>query len=92
MNDVIYQCCLEQGNDYHLIISNNTLKVHANTHAQPTLRLYFPDVEIPKRIAQGDLDPMQAFLDGQFRSDGHILLVMQYLILFGQLSAAADLR
>lgn len=89
---IVYQCCFEQGEDYHLVITDNTLEVVAGTHAAPTLRLYFTDERVPQHIAEGKLDPMKAFLDGQFRADGHLLLVMQYLMLFGPLSPVADLR
>lgn len=92
VEDVVYQCCLEQGEDYHLVIANNILEVAPGTHAAPTLRLYFTNEQVPKLIAKGELDPMQAFLDEQFRADGHLLLVMQYLMLFGPLSPVADLR
>lgn len=90
--DVIYQCQLETGDHYYLNVQKDNLEFGLGCHPTPTLTLYFPDTRVPFQIATGELDPMDAFLTGAFRADGYLLLVMQYLMLFGTLSAQADLR
>lgn len=90
--DIVYQCRLDTENHYHLTIKDGKLAMDIGVHPNPTVTLLFPDEATPLQICEGKLDPMAAFLEGHFRSDGHLLLVMQYLMLFGTLSAQADLR
>lgn len=92
VEDVVYQCCLDAGDSYYLDIKDGALECKIGYHDAPTLTLYFPDIRTPLHIADGSLDPMTAFLRGDFRADGHLMLVMQYLMLFGPLSRHADLR
>lgn len=92
IKDIVYQCCLDTKAHYYLAIESGQLSVQSGVHSSPTVTLFFPDKTAPLLICEGKLDPMTAFLEGQFRSDGHLLLVMQYLMLFGTLSAQADLR
>ena len=42
----------------------------------------FPDAETALSIAFGQEDPIEAFMQGRFRSDGHLLLVFLFLSLF----------
>jgi putative sterol carrier protein len=50
--------------------------------AQPVVTLYFDSFANHRAILEGRMDPMQAFLDGRFRSDGHIVLAMRMLQVF----------
>jgi len=92
VHDAIWQCSLETGENYYLRLHSGQLEFGEGRHAHATLTLYFTSTEIPVQIAAGKLDPMAAFLNGDFRSDSHLLLVMYYLMLFGPLAANADLR
>ena len=60
-------------------ITNRTL-VRVDDPAEVTFT--FPDVETAYSIALGEEDPIAAFMQGRFRSDGHLLLVFLFLSLF----------
>ena len=90
--DLTWQCCLDTGEDYYLSVREDELEFNQGHHAMPTLTLYFDKADTPLQIAEGRLSPMDAFLQGHFRADSHLLLVMLYLMLFGLLSTQADLQ
>ena len=50
--------------------------------AQPLVTLYFDSFANHRAILEGRMDPMQAFLEGRFRADGHIVLAMRMLQVF----------
>ncbi len=90
---VVYQCHVEDFDlDYHLIIASNALQFVVGIHPEPTLTLTFDHYETPAILLAGEMDPMEAFLHGKVRSDGHLLLAMHYFILFANISPDADLR
>lgn len=71
------------GEDYfHLSIYEGSLTIHPGAHAAPCVTMLFPDVETALGILEGSIDPMQAFLDGQIRSDGNLILALQLGSLF----------
>lgn len=90
--DVVWQCILNTGENYYLNVINGQFEFGEDQHASPTLTLYFTNAKIPMQIASAELNPMTAFLNNDFRSDSHLLLVMYYLMLFGPLAADVDLR
>lgn len=90
--DLTWQCCLDTGEDYYLSVREERLEFSLGRHATPTLTLYFNNADTPLQIAEGRVNPMDAFLQGHFRADSHLLLVMLYLMLFGLLSTQADLQ
>ena len=54
--------------------------VHEPTPADITL--YFHSVEEAAALLQGSANPVTAFMDGRFRSDGHLVWVFTVLSMF----------
>jgi len=90
--DVVYQCLIKTtGQCYHLIVNAEDLRLVAGTHPDPTLTLIFSSMEIPWLMLHNRLDPIAAFMNETVRSDSHLLLTMQYMILFANIPAETDL-
>lgn len=66
----------------HLAIEHGRLEVRDEPCPEPSVTLMFPDLDVALGLLEGSLDPMQAFLEGQFRSDGNLILALQLLGLF----------
>jgi len=79
-----YQFQIAGEDHFHLCIVKGTLTIHQGAHQTPCVTMFFPDVETALGILEGSIDPMQAFLDGQIRSDGHLILALQLGSLFHQ--------
>ena len=80
--DAVYQLRFRDAAPYHLTVSNGALDHGAGEHATPTVTIYFDSFDSHRAVIQGRLDPMDAFLRGQLRADGHIVLVMRMLQMF----------
>ena len=50
--------------------------------APAEVNFMFPDTATAYAIALGEEDPIDAFMKGRFRSDGHLLLMFLFLSLF----------
>ena len=77
-----YQFRIAGEDQFHLRIVGGTLTVHEGAHCAPCVTMLFPDVETALGLLEGSMDPMQAFLDGHIRSDGHLILALQLSGLF----------
>lgn len=73
----VYQFRVDAGDSFHLEVADGSLQVVGGAHAAPSVTMLFPDVETALALLEGHLDPMQAFLDGQIRSDGNLILALQ---------------
>ena len=80
--DAVYQLRFRDAGPYHLGIRGGELSCADGEHHAPTVTLYFDSFDNHMAVIQGRLDPMDAFLNGQFRADGHIVLVMRMLQMF----------
>ena len=67
---------------FHLTVTEDDFQFQAGRHPQPTLRLFVPDRDFCFELLTGARDGMQAFLAGDYRSDGHIVLTQLLLYLF----------
>lgn len=72
-----YQFRIAGEDHFHLCIREGMLSVHPGAHEAPCVTMLFPDLETALGILEGRIDPMQAFLDGQIRSDGNLILALQ---------------
>lgn len=72
-----YQFRIAGEDHFHLRIVNGTLTVHEGAHDAPCVTMLFPDVGTALGLLEGSLDPMEAFLEGQLRSDGNLILALQ---------------
>ncbi len=73
----VYQFHTGDDARFHLEISDGNLLVSPGSHAKPSVTMLFPDAETALALLEGRLDPMQAFLNGQIRSDGNLILALQ---------------
>ncbi len=80
--DAVYQLRFRDAGPYHLSIRTGGLSCGNGEHAAPTVTVFFDSFDNHTAVLQGRLDPMEAFLRGQFRADGHIVLVMRMLQIF----------
>lgn len=72
-----YQFRIDGEDHFHLRIVEGSLTVCPGAHPAPCVTLLFPDLSTALGILEGDIDPMQAFLDGGIRSDGNLILALQ---------------
>ena len=80
--EAVYELRFDDAPPYHLSITNAQLEHGEGEHASPTVTLYFDTFLHHCEIIAGRRDPMQAFLEGRFRADGHIVLAMRLLQMF----------
>lgn len=78
----VYQFEIATEPRFHLTIRDSTLSLGEGRHSSPSVTMFFPDLETALALLEGRLDPMEAFLDGQIRSDGNLLLALQLIGLF----------
>ena len=48
----------------------------------PRVRFYYPTLELAFAILEGKANPMEAFMAGNVRSDGHLIMALQLGLLF----------
>jgi putative sterol carrier protein len=46
------------------------------------VRFYYPSLELAFAILEGKANPMEAFMAGHVRSDGHLIMALQLGLLF----------
>lgn len=80
--DALYVLQFSDAAPYQMRIRGPELWVAERNHEPATVGVLFDTFAGHCAILDGRSDPMQAFLDGRFRSDGHIVLVMRMLQLF----------
>jgi len=77
-----FQFKFDLGEPFYLYVSNTDFEFFAGENAQPTITLFLKDHSTCWRLLVGSLDGMQAFMDGDFRADGNIVLSQLILYLF----------
>ncbi len=97
--EAVYRIRCADAPTYSLRIADNRLMCWIGEEraeaAQPTVTIHFDSFANHCAIIEGRMDPMQAFLEGRFRADGHIVLAMRMLHVFMPKHARtgpADLR
>lgn len=80
----VYQLRIGQSHAAHLIIDQGRLTVVPGRHEAPSLTVYYPDTDTALGLLEGDLDPMEAFMAGHWRSDGHLIFALQLTRIFGR--------
>ncbi len=79
--DLIFQFNIEDGDNYHLTIKDGTCAVAQGDNDDANVTLIM-DSETFKGIASGETDGMQAFMAGQLRAEGDMMLAMKLSELF----------
>ncbi|SFR46074.1 Putative sterol carrier protein [Marinobacter daqiaonensis] len=79
--DLVFQFNIEDDQNYHIIINDGTCKVVEGDHDDPSVTLIM-DSNTLKGIVSGETDGMQAFMSGQLRAEGDMMLATKLGQLF----------
>lgn len=77
----VFQFNIEDGDNHHLIINDGSCEIQAGEHDNPDSILIM-DTETFKGIASGETDGMQAFMSGQLKVEGDMMLATKLSELF----------
>lgn len=78
----VFQFEFDKDEPFHMTVTTNRFSLTAGRHESPTLRLFIDDHRTCWALIQGRLDGMQAFMEGRYRADSHIVLSQLLLYLF----------
>lgn len=79
--DLVFQFDIEDDTNYHVIIKDGTCKSVEGDHDDPSVTLIM-NSETLKGIVSGETDGMQAFMAGQLRAEGDMMLATKLGELF----------
>ena len=80
--DLVFQFDIEDDNkSHHLVIKDGTCTLHDGPHADPSVTLIM-NAETLEGIVSGETDGMQAFMAGQLRAEGDMMLATKLGELF----------
>lgn len=79
--DLVFQFDIEDDETYHLIIKDGTCTKAEGPHPDPSVTLIM-NSETLKGIVSGETDGMQAFMAGQLRAEGDMMLATKLGELF----------
>lgn len=78
----VFQFEFSAGEPFHLTVAETDFELLPGAHPEPTLTLLMDTHETCWALIEGRMDSMQAFMEGRFRADGHIVLSQLLLYLF----------
>lgn len=79
--DLVFQFDIEDDSTYHLVIKDGTCKLVDGAHDDPSVTLIMSSQTL-KGIVSGETDGMQAFMSGQLRAEGDMMLATKLGQLF----------
>ncbi|WP_250658327.1 SCP2 sterol-binding domain-containing protein [Alkalimarinus coralli] len=79
--DLVYQFEIEDADSYHLVINDGTCELIPGEHNDPSVTLIM-NSETLQGIVSGETDGMQAFMAGQLRAEGDMMLATKLGELF----------
>lgn len=79
--DLVFQFNIEDDKNYHLIIKDGSCKLVEGDHEDPSVTLIM-NSETLEGIVSGETDGMQAFMAGQLRAEGDMMLATKLGELF----------
>jgi len=79
--DLVFQFNIEDDENYSLTIANGTCELTAGDHDDPSVTLIM-NIETLNGIVSGETDGMQAFMAGQLRAEGDMMLATKLGELF----------
>jgi len=79
--DLVFQFNIEDAENYSLTIQNGTCDLVAGDHDDPSVTLIM-NTETLNGIVSGETDGMQAFMAGQLRAEGDMMLATKLGELF----------
>jgi putative sterol carrier protein len=69
------------GGTYHVIVTDGTMKVETGAHASPTATIKMNAADYVK-MANGQINGMQAFMKGQLKVTGNMMLAQKMQAIF----------
>ena len=78
----VFQFEFTSGEDFFLSVSQDSFSFNEGSATDPTLTLYLDHHETCWQLLMGTHDGMEAFMNGQYRADGNIVLSQLLLYLF----------
>jgi len=81
--EAVFQFDLDDAENYHLSIEDGKCEMGEGEHDDPTVTLSM-DLETLKDVMSGELDGMQAFMQGKIGADGDIMLATKLTQIFPQ--------
>lgn len=78
----VFQFRFISGEDFFLSVSQDLFSFNEGSATDPTLTLYLDHHETCWQLLIGTRDGMDAFMNGQYRADGNIVLSQLLLYLF----------
>ena len=79
--DLVFQFNIEDDENYSLTIADGTCELTAGDHDDPSVTLIM-NTETLNGIVSGETDGMQAFMAGQLRAEGDMMLATKLGELF----------
>lgn len=79
--DLVFQFDIEDDQTYHLVIKDGTCTLSEGAHEDPSVTLIM-NSETLQGIVSGETDGMQAFMAGQLRAEGDMMLATKLGELF----------
>ncbi|MGI0117547.1 SCP2 sterol-binding domain-containing protein [Zooshikella sp. RANM57] len=79
--DVIFQLDIEDGDTYHIIVKEGTCEIIDGASDDPSVTLIM-SAETLDGIMTGEVDGMQAFMAGNLRAEGNVMLATKLSELF----------
>ncbi|ROU00026.1 SCP-2 family sterol carrier protein [Marinobacter sp. R17] len=79
--DLVFQFNIEDDKNYHLVINDGTCQLNEGDHEDPSVTLIM-NSETLQGIVSGETDGMQAFMAGQLRAEGDMMLATKLGELF----------
>ncbi|MGV0036632.1 MAG: hypothetical protein ACNYPE_17385 [Candidatus Azotimanducaceae bacterium WSBS_2022_MAG_OTU7] len=78
----VFQFRFSEDEDFYLAVSPDLFNFIEGIAAEPTLTLYMDQHKTCWQLLIGTRDGMEAFMNGQYRADGNIVLSQLLLYLF----------
>ncbi len=79
--DLVFQFDIEDDSSYHLVIKDGNCDLNEGNHDDPSVTLIM-NSETLQGIVSGETDGMQAFMAGQLRAEGDMMLATKLGELF----------
>lgn len=77
----LFQFDLDDADNYHLSIFDGKCEMSEGEHDDPTVTLNM-DLDTLKEVMNGELDGMTAFMRGEIRAEGDIMLATKLIQIF----------
>lgn len=78
----LFQFIFDKGEPLHLHANQKDFVFHPGLAPKPTINLFCKDHDTCRGLLTGQIDGMQAFMAGDYRADGNIVLSQLLLYLF----------